>query len=583
MIPLLFSVPIDHTFFLANFCTASLASSSMASFLPRQPSGGGAYPNNTRYENKKINGAIAPNGAPPQQQSQQQQQQPPQQQQQPQQAQPAQQQQQPPPAITMDVRTKPPPTSQQVRPSGNTAVVQQPQDQMNGIGISNVVPAGGTGGGNPVDFGGMYSNAGSTEAPGLEKYLDSSRGPNGGRVPTAPTDMTNGMYGQHELVAAISQITADQTASNSAAQQAKAYNKTRKWPESGGQASGAGNGGQPPGKPDTGEPAPTNAPRGFGSRPPTATGGSRPPNTRYSGGNAGQGPDLSVANDGASDSLSSTSEEVVTTNAAAAVAIAGELGDNGKPLSFARIASLNLEKQAVHRPRKAMQMVAPENSDSAAVAAVAAVAQGGVGGGGIDSQGNYVSMAAAQAGMVMPPHSNPGLATMAMAEAVAAAQHGMASMHGGPYPNHAMAHHMAAMAAQMPIVPLPPTNNPRFFFDIAMDGKRLGRAIIEVHASVAPKMAQNFHMLATHEKSFGYRGCHFFQAWRNESVICGDWEHNSGRGGRAALDDGPLFTPDETKLPCIRGAVGMRRMSKKHSSLNQVIKEYFAFGKTKDN
>ena len=59
----------------------------------------------------------------------------------------------------------------------------------------------------------------------------------------------------------------------------------------------------------------------------------------------------------------------------------------------------------------------------------------------MDTQGNYVSMAAAQAGMVMPPHSNPGLATMAMAEAVAAAQHGMASMHGGPYPNHAMAHH----------------------------------------------------------------------------------------------------------------------------------------------
>ena len=43
-----------------------------------------------------------------------------------------------------------------------------------------------------------------------------------------------------------------------------------------------------------------------------------------------------------------------------------------------------------------------------------------------------------------------------------------------------------------------------------------------------------------------------------------------GRGGRAALDEGTLFTPDETKLPCIRGAVGMRRMSKKHSSLNQV-------------
>ena len=58
--------------------------------------------------------------------------------------------------------------------------------------------------------------------------------------------------------------------------------------------------------------------------------------------------------------------------------------------------------------------------------------------------------------------------------------------------------------------------------------------------------------------------------WKNESVICGDWEHNNGRGGRAALDDNSLFTPDDTKLPCIRGAVGMRRMSKKHSSLNEV-------------
>ena len=94
--------------------------------------------------------------------------------------------------------------------------------------------------------------------------------------------------------------------------------------------------------------------------------------------------------------------------------------------------------------------------------------------------------------------------------------------------------------------------------------------LLQVQSAVAPRMAMNFSMLVTGEKGFGYKGCQFFQAWRNESVICGDWEHNSGRGGRAALDGGPLFTPDDTRLPCIRGAVGMRRMSKKHSSLNQV-------------
>jgi hypothetical protein len=47
---------------------------------------------------------------------------------------------------------------------------------------------------------------------------------------------------------------------------------------------------------------------------------------------------------GASDSLSSTSE---AGNASGPEVNTGDIGDNGKPLSFARIASLNLEKQAI--------------------------------------------------------------------------------------------------------------------------------------------------------------------------------------------------------------------------------------------
>lgn len=238
-----------------------------------------------------------------------------------------------------------------------------------------------------------------------------------------------------------------------------------------------------------------------------------------------------------SDSLSSTSEDV---NAASA---SGEIGDNGKPLSFARIASLNLEKQAViHRSQKPMSAASEamlmNTNPAASMASMTSMMEMNM-----VAQMNQHQMAAA---MGHHGHFSANPATMAAAAAA------------------------AAMAQQLPMVQLPPTNNPRFFFDIAMDGKRLGRAIIEVQASLAPKMAENFHLLATAEKGFGYRGCQFFQAWRNESVICGDWEHNSGRGGRAAIDEGPLFTPDETKLPCIRGAVGMRRMSKKHSSLNQV-------------
>ena len=404
----------------------------MASFLPRQGNTAG-YPVNTpRYENKKINGAIAPNGAQQQQPQQQ-----PQQQQHPQQQQ---QQQQ----MAMEVRTKPPPQPQQVRPSG--AAQQQPQE-INGIGISNVLNSAAAAG-TPADFGGMYSNTGPGAEAGLDKYLGSSGGAatnQGGRVPSGPNDMTNGMYGQHELVAAISQITADQTATNAAAQQAKAFNKAKRvWPENAP--------GQSPGKQDP--EAAANAPRGYGGRPQNASGGSRQSNSRYSGGSnnqGGQGPPDMTGNDGASDSMSSTSEEVVTTNAAAAVAIAGELGDNGKPLSFARIASLNLEKQAVHRPRKPIQIVAPVTSENAAQVAP----------GGMDPQGNFVSSmgqhagqqaAACQAAMMqqqqqqqpshvaMPPQHQQ-MASMSVAEAVVAAQQGMASMHGGhPYPNQVRAY-----------------------------------------------------------------------------------------------------------------------------------------------
>jgi hypothetical protein len=55
------------------------------------------------------------------------------------------------------------------------------------------------------------------------------------------------------------------------------------------------------------------------------------------------------------------------------------------------------------------------------------------------------------------------------------------------------------------------SSNPRYFFDIVMEGRRMGRVIIEVEASLAPKMAINFHTLVTGERGFGYRGCQFFQ------------------------------------------------------------------------
>ncbi|XP_071745394.1 uncharacterized protein [Lepeophtheirus salmonis] len=243
------------------------------------------------------------------------------------------------------------------------------------------------------------------------------------------------------------------------------------------------------------------------------------------------------------------------------VAGAAQHGDS-KPLSFARIASLNIDKQPVCRPGVLGNMggtigtpvgTPPISSNNGSL-----------------QQQTLLSNLRGPSSATHPGHGHfDHHHRQAAAVAAVAAAHQAAAVAAA-----VQQHQHQSLMLPSPHTSLPASMNPRFYLDIVMEGKKLGRVIIEVEPIVAPKMSQNFQMLITGDKGFGYRGCQFFQAWKNESVICGDWEHNSGRGGRAAFDGGTLFTPDDTKLACVRGAVGMRRMSKKHSTLNQVASQF---------
>ena len=224
------SVPVDHTFFLANFCTASLASSSSVGVLPKQhPAGAGTgnstnvtagYPvSNVRYETKKINGNQGPVVAQPGQQA-------------PASVAAAAQAAMPSGGQPMTMKQN----SHSVRPQ--VQQVQAAQSGMNGIGISDQVqaaltptgtvggngsggvppgtgnaagatlaPSGG-GGANPVpnnSFSGIYNDS-ADQGVGLDNYHLGTVVPPPA-VPRGQPEMSNGMYGQHELVAAISQIT----------------------------------------------------------------------------------------------------------------------------------------------------------------------------------------------------------------------------------------------------------------------------------------------------------------------------------------------------------------------------------------
>ena len=85
------------------------------------------------------------------------------------------------------------------------------------------------------------------------------------------------------------------------------------------------------------------------------------------------------------------------------------------------------------------------------------------------------------------------------------------------------------------------------FFEISVDGKPIGKIVMELFDDICPKTCMNFRYLCSNnDPNMSYRGCPFHRVIKDFMVQCGDFTNHDGTGGRSIF--GPKFDDENFEL-----------------------------------